>query len=219
MLLCTHSSAQALGTIPFPIKRAWSIEVGRAQCGLEWWLQSMQYSVLCRCWQASGCDIPALSKSGVPTTWPSSFALHEACVTRRCTPPRPCDMKHELLFTAGLLDELWGRIWPHQGPSCEHGPMRLGLGCDPHHLERCSWTPSSTAVTLKIGREIQHPLNFLWHPLHDCFLAVLVASRLQRQPALQRYWRSSCHGPWKPSRKPGARLIQTLQFIDRRCCH
>lgn len=41
----------------------------------------------------------------------------------------------------------------------------------------------------------------------------------QRQPALQRCWRSSCHGLWKPSRKSGARLIQTLHFIDGRCCH
>ena len=56
----------------------------------------------------------------------------------------------------------------------------------------------------------------LRQPLLDRSLAVMVTS--QRQAALQRCWRSSCHGLWKPSRKPGARLIQTLQFIDGRCC-
>lgn len=49
---------------------------------------------------------PSSVESGVPTTWPSSLALHEAWVAHGCTPPRPCDMKHELIFTAGLLDEL-----------------------------------------------------------------------------------------------------------------
>lgn len=96
--------------------------------------------------------------------------------------------------------------------------MRLGLGRDPHHLARRCWQLGLkfNGSNLKILGD-SATTGCLPHPLLDRCLAVIVPS--QRQPALQRYWRSSCHGLWKPSRKPGARLIQTLQFIDQRCCH
>lgn len=125
-------------------------------------------------------------------------------------------MKHELLFTAGLLDALEGRGWPSFEALLRTQSKAVGSLVATRTTLRDMTLPLGPKFNGRNLKRFSSHLVSVAPPLPppDCFSAVMVASQLQRQPALQRCWRPSCHGPWKPSRKTGARLIQTLQFID-----
>lgn len=70
----THCSAQALGTIPFPNRLAWSIEVGRAQSGLGQQLQRTQDNV-----DVGKPPLGAISQL-CQIRSPDDMALHSPCM-------------------------------------------------------------------------------------------------------------------------------------------